>query len=111
MRTYGALSPINGIPMPADTFGAVVISSAGAVATFDWPAGVQLAAFSGPMNFWVNWLSTNAAVPSTASAGTTVTSGANELNPTIRQVTTSLSTGYSVSADSSGVIGTAFWRK
>lgn len=111
MRTYGALSPINQVPVPADIYQTAAISSAGAVAAFDWPAGVQLAGFIGQMNYFVNWASTKANLPSTNCSGTTLSSDANDMNPTLRQVNTGMSTGYSVTGDSSGIIVAALWRK
>lgn len=110
MRPFGALHPIDQIPITPDTMGAVIISSAGAVVAFDWPTNGQLVAFSGGMDFYVNYQSTNAGVPTTNSSGTTLSSGINELNPTIRQVPAG-STGYSLTAATSGVVTTAFWRK
>lgn len=111
MRSYGSINPNADIPTPSDTFGSIIVSSAGAIVAQDWPAGAQRVAFSGEMNFWVNWLSTKANIPTTNSSGTTASSGANELNPGVRNISTNLSTGYSVIAATSGLISAQFWRR
>jgi hypothetical protein len=111
MRPYGALNPIDQIPQIPDTVGAAIISSAGAIVTADWPPGVGLAFFNSSGDFWVNFRSTGVAQPSTNSAGTTLSSGMNVLNPGIRQVSTGDSTGYSVTAGTSGPISIEFWKK
>lgn len=109
MRAYGSLNPKQDIPSPSDTFGSIIISSAGAVQASDWPTGAKRVAFSGEMNFYVNWASTKANIPTTFSSGTTVSSGMNELNPGVRNISTDLSTGYSIIAPTSGVITAQFW--
>lgn len=110
MSPYGSMHPTDQIPVPSDTFGAAIISSALAVVTADWPSGAKMIALSGTVNFWVNWRSTAAHVPSTNSPGTTLSSEANELNPTVRQIPGD-STGYSITGPSSGVVGLQFWKK
>lgn len=112
MRIYGALNPTHLIPMPPDTVGMAVISSAAAVVAQDWPTDAQLVAFGSTMGFWVNMVSTKANVPTTNQAGTTASSGLMEyVNAgTIYQILGG-STGYSVVAATSGVISLSFWRK
>jgi hypothetical protein len=110
MRAFGSLHPTEQIPVIPDTMGSFIISSAGAVITTDWPAGAEIVAFSGEGNFYVNWLSTGARVPTTNSSGTTLSSDANELNPSVRQIP-GASTGYSLTGASSGVVTAAFWGK
>lgn len=111
MRTYGSINPNADIPNPSDTWGTIVISSAGAIVANDWPTGAQRVAFVGPINFWVNWASTKVNVPSTAQAGSTASSNMNELNPGVRNMSTALSTGYSILGETSGVIQAQFWRR
>ena len=110
MNPYGSLHPTDGIPVPSDTFGSAIISTAGAVVAQDWPTNAKMVAISAPMNFWMNWRSTGVNVPTTNSTGTTLSSGCNELNPTVRQIPGD-STGYSLTAASSGAISLQFWRK
>ena len=109
MRSYGSINPLADTPIPADTFGAIIISTAGAVVANDWPTGARRVAFSGEMNFYVNWATTKAHAPTTASSGSTGSSEWNELNPGVRNISTSISTGYSVTARTSGVVTAQFW--
>lgn len=110
MRPFGALNPTDQIPVMPDTMGAAIVSSALAVVALDYPAGAHLIALSGEMDFVVNYFSTGVNIPTTNSGGTTASSGLNEMNPTIRQIPGG-STGYSLTARTSGVVTTAFWRK
>lgn len=109
MRAYGSINPLFDTPNPSDTFGSIIISSALAVVAQDWPTGARRVAFSGEAPFYVNWASTKVNVPSTNSTGTTASSGGNELNPGVRNVSTNLSTGYSVTGRTSGVVTVQFW--
>ncbi len=112
MRTYGALNPINLIPNPPDTVGMAVIAAAAAVVAQDYPDNAHLVAFGSTMDFWANMESTGVNIPTTNQVGTTVSSGLNEyLRPgTIYQILAG-STGYSLTAPTSGVISLSFWRK
>ena len=111
MRPYGAANPIDQIPLIPDTVGAGIISSAGAIVTGDWPTNAQLVFFNSALDFWANYRTTGVNIPTTNSNGTTASSGMNVLNPGIRQISTADSTGYSLTAASSGVISIEFWRK
>lgn len=121
MRTYGALNPIDGIPVVPDT----IISKKLTVNTlevFDVPAGAQLARVTfgstdaGNVGF-INWGSTKASVPTTAYPASTIsTQGSSEFNipigvePKLYQVSTGLTTGFSVIAPSSGFLCVEFWK-
>jgi hypothetical protein len=113
MRTYGALNPTDLIPTPPDTVGAAIISSAGAVVAQDWPSTeAHLIAFGSTMDFWANMASTDVNIPTTNSNGTTLSSGLNEyLRPGTIYQRIADSTGYSLTAPTSGVISLSFWRK
>lgn len=108
MKPISILHPTDLTPAVPDTVGAIIISSAAAVVAQDWPAGTDIALFAGTVDFYVNFASTSVAVPSTNSAGTTASSGLNELNPGIRQI--GGSTGYSITGPSSGVVTASFWK-
>lgn len=109
MRDYGALRNTELTPVPPDTVGTVVISSAGAVVAADWPALADLVLFSGTVDFYANLRSTGARVPSTNSVGSTNPLDLNELNPGVRQL--SNSTGYSIAGPSSGIVTVSFWSR
>ncbi len=112
MRVYGALNPTNLIPIPPDTVGIAVITTAAAIVAQDYPSNAQMVAFGSTMEFWANMLSTKANIPSTNSAGTTVSSGLNEyLSPGAIYQIPGGSTGYSLTAPTSGVISMSFWKK
>jgi hypothetical protein len=111
MRIFGARGVNDQIPMPPDTVGSVIVTTALAVVAQDWPSSAGYVLFSGTMDFYANFGSTGANVPSTNSTGVTLSSGLNELNPGLRSVSTGLSTGYSITAPTSGVVTASFWRK
>ena len=114
MRQIGTLHPTELTPVSPDTVGSVIISTAGGAVAQDYPTGTHIVRFSGTMNFYVNFGTTSAVIPSTNSSGTTASSGLNELMqagwPEYRQVAGS-STGYSITAPTSGVITASFWKK
>jgi len=134
MRTYGALNPIDQIPMPPDTVETKLLA-AGVGEASDWAGSTegstefraQLVRFTGmssqlssavssPYEFMVNLISTHAAVPAQGSSittGTTVGSTGNSipvLGSRIFQVP-QFSTGYSVIAIGSGYVVAEIWRK
>lgn len=114
MRQIGTLHPTDLTPVSPDTCGSVIITTAAAVVAQDYPTGAHIVRFSGTMNFYVNYSTTSVSIPSTNSSGTTASSGLNELMqagwPEYRQVPGS-STGYSITAPTSGVITASFWKK
>lgn len=112
MMAYGALRPTDQIPVPPDTVGVAIISTALAVVAQDWPADAQLVTFGSTMGFFANMRSTHANVPSTNQAGTTVSSGLQEyLQSGVTYQIPGGSTGYSLVAPTSGVVTLSFWRK
>jgi hypothetical protein len=111
MRPFGARGVNDHIPIPPDTVGSVIISSAGAIIAQDWPSTqANYVLFSGTVDFYANFNTTAAAIPTTNSTGTTASSGLNELNPGLRQVMGG-STGYSITGPSSGIVTASFWHK
>jgi len=90
-----------GVPTPSiltypDYTQAVVLSS-GVAQAFDVPTGMGYCGFSISSDFWVKYGSTGALVPSTS---TTLGSSTPELNPTYRNIGSTLScTGISLVSD------------
>lgn len=113
MRKDGTLNPTDQVPIRPDTIGTIIGTTAGVSVAFDWPSGVGLVTFAGNVPFIVNFASANAAVPTTNSSGTTLSSGLNEFVPTAvtRQISTGDSTGYSVAFPTSGFVTASFWQK
>lgn len=113
MNTLGT-NPVLGNPVFPDTLGVAVITTAGAVVAQDWPTSAQLVHFNVHADSWLNPWSTAVNIPTTNSSGTTVSSGQNVLlkagHEHVFQIP-GISTGYSVTAATSGVIGVSFWRK
>ena len=107
MRPIGLTDPGSFAPSVPDTFGAQLISSAGAVVAQDWPSGAKLVNFSAGFDFWVDWGSTGATVPTSSVAGSTAFQMSQ--NPGLRVIPPT--TGYSVVAASSGVISAEFWGR
>ena len=112
MRTYAR--PIPDIDTPADTVGAVIVSTALAVVSNDWPSGAKVARFAGSIGYYVNAFTTGASVPSTAQSGSTSSTGRSVYQPPETPRTLQIpgdSTGYSITSPSSGVITAEFWSK
>lgn len=104
--------PLNRITPIPDTIGSAIITTAGAVVAQDWPTGAKAVSFDASMAFITNMVSTFATVPTTNSAGTTASSGQNVYQPAGHEHTyqiPSSSTGYSVTAPTSGVVTISFW--
>lgn len=122
MRTYGTRDMLDSVPQSPDTVFTALIGPA-APAAFDWGTSqAQLVQFTGHssagavLQFYVNVLSTNAAVPSSGSSVTTGTSNGAPGNnlPVNGQRMVQIpggSTGFSVAALSSGYIFAEVWRK
>ena len=112
MRYYGARSPTELIPVPPDTIGVAIITTAGAVVAQDWPDGAHIVTFGATMSFYANLGTTAANIPSTNSSGTTASSGLNEyVPPGLTYQIPGASTGYSLTSPTSGVITLSFWSK
>lgn len=124
MRAYGALSPIDQIPLPADTVQTLLIAASSGQA-MDWAGstigssavGTHLVRFSGVstagalMNFWVNLASTQAAAPSSGlSTQGAAGFGIPVQGSRIFQIPGG-STGFSVAALSSGYVNAEVWQK
>lgn len=74
-----------------------VVLSSGVGQAFDVPAGAGFVAFAMDQNFWVQYGSTGAVVPSSSS---TAGSTNSELNPTARNLSSTLAcTGISLISD------------
>lgn len=112
MRPYSALHPTEQLPVPPDTIGVAIITTAFAVVAQDWPTGARFVSFDSTASFYANLMSTAVNVPTTNSSGTTASSGLNAISAgnLLRQVSTGLSTGYSLTAPTSGVITASFWK-
>ena len=113
MRAIGTLHPTDSVPAFPDNVGIAVISSAGAVVAFDWPTGANLVGFDGHAAFYLHPRTTGVAVPTTSQAGSTsqnLSMRMNQAHDALYQIPGD-STGYSVTAETTGVIGMCFWRK
>lgn len=110
MRAFGALNPRDLIPVPPDTVGSVSVTSAGAVVALDFPTGATIVCFGSETNFWCDMESTSVAIPAVSSAGTTATRSEYLRDGTFYQIP-GASTGFSITAATSGVISTSFWSK
>ena len=129
MRTYGALNPLDLIPVPPDTVTTFLMTGGSSAQAQDWlssgstatanaaVAGVQLVRLTGMSSaggaffFSANLFSTAAAVP---SSGTSISSsGVNHpiaTGPLTFQVP-GASTGFSFAALTSGYVIMEQWRK
>lgn len=114
MNTFGTNPLSGGNPVAPDTVGNAIISTAAAIVAQDWPTGGQLVHFNCTADSWVNLYSTGVTIPTTNSAGTTASSGLAVLlkagHEHVYQVP-GASTGYSITAATSGVVNIEFWRK
>ena len=108
IKNSGLLHPTDGVPTsPSFVNVAVLGSSVGAA--FDTPSGCQYVRFSGTVDFFVAYGSTNALFPTT-NISTGAGNGANELNPTMRNIGSTLTTtGFSVISPSSGYVTMSWW--
>jgi hypothetical protein len=131
MRVYGALSPIDGIPLPPDSVQTLFMTGGSSAQAMDWPGApanaaagaAHLVRFSGMTtgsalyNFMVNLVSTHAAIPTSGSSvttGTTAGSTGNNIpvigDGRIFQIPP-WSTGWSAAGLSSGYVIAEVWRK
>lgn len=136
MRAYGALRPIDSIPLPPDTVATFVMTGGSSAQASDWFSSASTAltqagqlgangpgivrftgmtsAGSSLFNFMVNMYST-LAVP-VPTSGTTVGMGASSgvSIPIYQQGMFQVppqSTGYSIAALTSGLVFVEMWRK
>ena len=111
MRSFGSMHPTDLIPVPPDTVGVAVVSSASAVVSQDIPSGAEMVVFGSPANFWCRIGSTGVAIPSASTAGS---SGGNP-SEFLRDGTTYQipggSTGLSISATAGMTISLSYWGK
>ena len=110
MRPYGALHPTELIPVPPDTVGVANISTALAVAAFDFPSGADLVAFGSTANFWCDMQSTSVAIPTTTENGSTSVLSEYLRDGVMYQIPGD-STGGSITAASSGIISLSYWSR
>lgn len=113
----------NNIPFAPNLIGAAIITTAGAVVTADWPGASasglastspRFVEFDAQQVIAINLSSTNAAIPTTNSAGTTASSGRNIVQAAGHQHIYRIpqtSTGYSVTAPTSGAVSILFWHE
>lgn len=95
MKTPG-IKNSNEILNPSDYVQAVVLSS-GVTQAFDVPTGAGFVAFAFDNDVWVKYGSTGATVPTSSS---TLGSSTPELNPTVRNLSSTLGcTGISIVSD------------
>lgn len=95
----------NEIMQRPDFVQAVVLASS-VGQSFTPPAGAGFVAFSFPDNFWVNYGNTSAGLPAATSTG----SSNSELNPTVRNIGSTLSTSViSVSSPNAQAGSISWW--
>src|SRR5712691_4732829 len=136
MRAYGALSPIAGIPFPADSVQTLFLTGGSSGQAMDWPnstggaaanagvAGANLVRFSAmssagaEFRAMVNLNSTFASVPASGTSVTTSTTQGSTGNAypifglygKMFQIP-GYSTGWSAAALTSGYVIAEIWRK
>jgi hypothetical protein len=94
MKTPGTRNQLEILGAP-DFVQSVVLSS-GVGQAFDTPTGAGFCSFSMNADYWVRYGSTSAVAPTTSSTG----SGGSELNPAMRNITSTAScTGISIYSD------------
>lgn len=133
MRAYGALSPIDKIPLPPDTVQTMLLA-AGTGQSFDWPNSTggaaanaaendcQLVRFTGmtsasaQLGFMVNLYSTQATVPTSGTSATTGTTAGSTGNsiPVLGSrefQVPGYSTGWSAISLTPGYVLVEIWKK
>lgn len=129
MRAYGALSPIDGTPIPPDTVTTFLMTGGSSAQAQDWlssgstatanagVAGVQLVRLTGMTTagaaflFSVNLFSTGAVAP---SSGTSISSSGVSIpiaTGPVRFQVPGNSTGFSFAALTSGYVVMEQWKK
>lgn len=103
MRTLGTMHPTDN-PVAPDVVLTLVVTVASSGRAFDWPSGTKYASFGSDCNFYANYGSTSAFIPTTAlTSAATGSSNCQEINPGVRQIPGG-STGGSIISPSSGVV-------
>ena len=113
MKPIGTLHPTDDVPVVPENIGIAVISSAAAVVAFDYPSGAHIIHFDAHATFYWHPTSTGVAIPTTSQAGSTSQNQVLRMNSgheTMFQITPG-ATGYSVTAETTGIIGISFWRR
>lgn len=117
MRGIGSLHPTEGIILPADCVASVIGTTAGVIVAMDWPSSTgplrpDIASFAASVPFYLNEGSTKAAIPTTNTTGTTLSSDRNVFvnQEAIYQIPGG-STGFSVAFPSSGILTIEFFKK
>jgi hypothetical protein len=110
MRTIGLMHPTDLIPVPPDTVGTAVISSASAVVALDYPDDAHLVRFGSTAGFWLDMESTSVAIPTASSKGTTAARNEYVESGMYYQIPGD-STGLSITAATSGVVSLSYWRR
>ena len=107
MKNTG-LGNANEILASPDTYTNVVLA-AGTAQAFDVPSGAGFVAFSFNTDIWVKYGSTGAQVPTTSQSSASSTG--SELNPTIRNIGSTLAcTGVSI-VSAAAAAGSLTWFK
>ncbi len=116
MRNNGLMHPTDGIPLPPDTMSALVLTG-GTASTLDVPSGathvrlVGQSTANAALNFFVNFASTAAVVPSASFGATTGTSSMSQgVNGTITQRLLSGIAALGVVAQTSGIVTAEWWK-
>lgn len=99
--------PIQSILTRPD-FTQAVVFAAGTGQAFDVPTGMAFVAFSSNVDFWVQYGSTAATIP---TSSTTAGTSSPELNPTIRNIqSTATTSGISLISASTGVCSMTWYK-
>jgi hypothetical protein len=105
MKSPGIQHPSDILASPDTVQQAVFVAGTGQA--FDVPAGGHYVVFSGSVDFWVRYGSTAASIPTTSSTGSSTNA---ELNPSSRNIGSTLScTGLSVVSASTGYLTMAWY--
>jgi hypothetical protein len=107
MKTLGTLHPTEIVSSPDVVQQAVL--AAGTGQAFDVPTGGAYCLFSSNVDLWVRYGSTAASIPTTSSTGSSTNA---ELNPTARNIGSTLGcTGISIISASSGYATMAWYTR
>lgn len=104
MKTLGMMHPTDILTNASSDAIATMVSVAGTGQAFDTPTGAGFVSFGANVDFWVRFGSTVATVPTTSSTANT-TANTSVLNPTVRNIGSTLAcTGISIVSASTGYI-------
>ncbi len=100
MKPIGTLHPTEILTFPDNVQQCVFVANTGQA--FDVPTGTNFVNFSSNVDFFVRYGSTAASIPTTSSTGSSTNA---ELNPTVRNIGSTLScTGVSVVSAFAGIL-------